>query len=124
MQVAKPRPSGFLLLFQLPLVEGQLLAFENVTISAAALPWSRGNGRKETTTLELLLHCRVQLLLRHPGLQLAEYVTALLLCLLLLLLLLVFAFLLRPCGLLFTKVHTVLLEIPLLEWLGVDLHNG
>merc|ERR1719491_1344335 len=115
MQVAKPRPSGFLLLFQLPLVEGQLLAFENVTISAAALPWSRGNGRKETTTLDLLL---------HPGLQLAEYVTALLLCLLLLLLLLVFAFLLRPCGLLFTKVHTVLLEIPLLEWLGVDLHNG
>merc|ERR1719282_1740692 len=113
------RVGGSLLLFllQLPLVERQLVALEDVAVAAAALPGAGGDAREEATALELVLDARVQLLLGRQVLLLRHDVVAPL-DLLLALLLDGHALDLLP------EVDAVLLEVVLLEGLRVHLHDG
>merc|ERR1719408_169799 len=110
---------GFLLLLELPLVELQFVALEDVSISTPGLTWARGNAGQQTSTLELILDQRVQLLLGSTSLELADDVAALLLGngVLVLVLCVILALLLA-------KKHAVLLQVPLLEGLSINLHNG
>merc|ERR1719343_1237388 len=114
--------SGLLLLLELPLVEGQLLALEDVAVAAAALPRPGGDAGEEAAALELLLDGRVQLLLRLAVLQLEDHVAALLL--LRLALLGVLRVLALRLGALLAQIDAILLQVPLLEGLGIDLHDG
>merc|ERR1719373_2479 len=111
--------SGLLLLLELPLVEGELLALEHVAVAAPALPRPRGDAGEEPAALELLLDHGVQLLLGLARLELEDDVAALLLLLLCLLLSALLAALLA----LLAEVDPVLLQVPLLVRLRIDLHN-
>eukprot|EP00421_Protoceratium_reticulatum_P075095 CAMPEP_0168417230 /NCGR_PEP_ID=MMETSP0228-20121227/31148_1 /TAXON_ID=133427 /ORGANISM="Protoceratium reticulatum, Strain CCCM 535 (=CCMP 1889)" /LENGTH=181 /DNA_ID=CAMNT_0008431079 /DNA_START=48 /DNA_END=590 /DNA_ORIENTATION=+ len=142
-----PAPSLLLLLLELPLVEGQLLALKDVAVAAAGLAWARGDAGQQPAALELLLDGRVELLLREPGLLPRDDVPALLvglavaLLVLLPVLVLVLALLVPGRGLLVSARGGLLvagraalrlpaeldaepLEVPLLVGLGVDLHDG
>merc|ERR1719183_2509928 len=103
-------------LLELPLVEGKFFTLQNVTISAAALTRAGGNACKETSALELILQGLVQLLAGSPVLLLCNHVPALLLTR--------FLFLGSLALCLFAQVHSVLLEVPLLERIAINLHNG
>mmetsp|Transcript_49208 Transcript_49208/g.158850 ORF Transcript_49208/g.158850 Transcript_49208/m.158850 type:complete len:279 (+) Transcript_49208:29-865(+) len=113
------RHSLLLLLLELPLVEGKLLALQDVAVAAAGLPGARGDGREEAAGLELLLNSRIHLVLRLASLELENHMAALLLDDLLSLVLLASSLLA-----LFGQIDPVLFEIPLLERLRIDLHDG
>merc|ERR1719284_882071 len=111
--------SGLLLPLELPLVERQLLALDDVAVRTAALPGTGRDARHQPAAHELLIDCRVELLLRFAVLQLGGDVAALLLGLLSLTLLGVLGLLL----LLLSQFHAILLEVPLLEGLSIHLHD-
>merc|ERR1719453_2959143 len=113
-----PRCLCLLLFLKLPLVEGQLLALENVAVGTATLPRTGGDGSQETSALELLLDGWIQLLLRVEILLLADDMVAALH------LSFILGFGIRCLlSLLNAKHNTILPQVPLLERLTIDLHN-
>merc|ERR1719343_105402 len=115
------RCSSLLLLLQLPLVEGELLALEHIAVDTAALARPGGHASQQAAALELLLNGQVQLLPGLAGLQLGDHMATLLLRLLALLGILgVLVGLLAALA----QVDTELLQVPLLVRLRIDLHDG
>merc|ERR1719507_261006 len=114
--------SGLFLLLEFPLVEGELLALEDVAVNPPALPRPRGDARQQAAALELLLHRGVELLLRLARLQLEDHVAALFLLLRILLLAVLAGLLLADLALP-AEVHAVLFQVPLLVGLRVDLDD-
>jgi hypothetical protein len=108
------------LLVQLALVEGELLALQDVAVAAARLARAAGDNGEQTTGLELLLDGALNLAL------LGETGTLLLLNGLALLLLLDVFALLSGLGLLASAADalTVVGLVPLAEGGGVDLNDG
>jgi hypothetical protein len=98
-----------------PLVEGQLLALQNIPIDTSALAGARRNDSIQTTSLELPLQRRLDLAdFLESFLLLAGHTAALLDLLLRLLLLL------PPT----TKRLAIMRLIPLAERSGIDLDDG
>merc|ERR1719436_656914 len=110
-----------LLLLKLPLVEVELLPLQDVSVATAALARAGGDASEKPAALELVLDRRVQLLFGLTGLLLGYHMMTPLHLLLLLLLLL--CTLCRSL-LLLTQVNAIPPQVPLLEWLGIDLDDG
>ena len=114
--------SVLFLLLKLLLVESEFVTFDDVAIASARLARARGDARKKPSTLKLLLKFRSKPLLGCAGLQLENDMATLLL-----ILLGIFVRLFGFCGaldLLLAELETIMLEVPLLEGLRIDLHDG
>ncbi len=119
-----------LLLLELPHVELQLLALQDVPISSATLSRARRNAGQQPSTTELLLNVRVQCTSLLALLKLPLDIVALL-CFLCgsssnLSLLPLSRFLLGSCSsfLLPTDIDSIMSQVPLLEGGSINLHNG
>merc|ERR1719330_16190 len=112
-----------LFLLELPFVEVEFLALQDVTVAPAALARAGGDAGEKPTALELVLDRGVKLLFGLTSLLLGnDMMTPLHFFLLLLVLICTLCRL--SSLLLLTQVNTIPSQVPLLEWLGINLDDG
>lgn len=104
-----------LLFLELLEVELELFALKNVSVEATALAWAGGDASKETSRGELVGNLLIDgaglLSASKSGCNVFGSLNA-------------FTSFIRFFKLLLVELHVVLLEVPLSEWGGINVHNG
>jgi len=101
-----------LLLLELLEVEVELITFKDVSIGSSRLTWSGGDASQQSAALELIGDSLFQTSIGVSGSELSLNVTRLL-------------DLLWGWGVsLLGEIDTVVLQVPLSEWGGINLNNG